>query len=1054
MKKELFLRGKAIFQIIILLVAVIYFSYAIKPVEAVSDVCCEKTINGQTCFYGDSGNCDPSKQYAATKCEQTSFCKTGCCYVLSEGQCYKAVPQSTCTSVDGAEWSTDATCDKVDECRLGCCVIGSQCKFTTEQSCALQTAKYPDLKMNYQSDKTTEPECLDVCRAAEKGCCINPDKTCSYGLREACDAAKGEFSNGQYCSDVALCGCAKHNGKTCNDDDVYWVDGCGNLEDVAEDCDYAQGTLCKKMQGEYKCGTVNCETTYSDEKNVHDSKMGSLRKNGESWCVYESGTGDYKDRVGSRQYRNMCVNGEEVVESCRDYREEICIQAEVNSYTQSQCLHNDIYESPITQQISTVPRGFRFWEDQGACSEADQDCTVVWVKKSRYASWKCEQNCQCETQDWVDDMAKACKSLGDCGANLNIAGEKTTDGLVLSGRGKKGPPSGEPSEEAWADWSQYGVFGGMVDLLENLLAAIQDLGIEAPKGLFGMGGLGAGLIAGAVVGAALLVISSAFTSAVTTVAVSVFGAAAGWGTSATAAGSLLGMSAATVIGIVIVIIVVIIMMIFLGGSKMKEYHVILECKPWQAPTGGKNCEQCLDQKKVDELGFYDTCTEYKCKSLGQNCQFIPENAGTERVACYNSNPNDVNSPMISPWEEALTEGFQLSTISEGYEITPEAPYYEKIEFGIKTNELSQCKISSEHKESYEEMTSYFGDSFYQMEHNITINPQVGGKTFEYYVRCRDGSGNSNAADYAIRFTTTKEPDKTAPKIEGTSIKDYGYVPVSVKETGFAAYINEPADCKWSFTDKKYDEMENLFYCMDNQYDPEDQDEEDEHTEDVGYDTNACYAILNITAQGINTYYFRCQDRSEFKNQNQQSYTFHLTSTTELKITSQSPEGTLLDTVSPTISVTTEAGAEEGKAKCYYTDDKTRDISLWPEFYETGTTIHSQPFMNLAQGEHNYYVTCKDAASNEANTTISFKIDKDVKPPKLEYIYIDTVALHLVLDEPSTCEYNNATFNYGEGIKMQGAGTDHNTASVGSQYYYINCEDAYLNHWDDPIIVYL
>lgn len=1044
MKKELFLKGKAIFQIIILLVAVVYFSYAIKPVEAATDVCCEKTINDQTCFYGDSSNCDPSKQYAATNCEQTSFCKTGCCYILSEGQCYKSVPQSTCINVDGAEWFTDATCDKVNECKLGCCTIGSQCIFTTEQSCALQTAKYPELEMKFQSEVDTEPECLDVCRAADKGCCINTDNTCNYGLREACDSAKGQFYNQQYCSDVALCGCSKENSKTCNDDDVYWLDSCGNLEAVAEDCDYAEGTLCKKMEGEYKCGSVNCETTYSDEKNVHDSNMGEFRKNGENWCVYESGTGDYKDRPGTRHYRHLCINGEEVIESCRDYREEICTQAEVNGYTQSQCLHNDIYESPITQQLSTVPRGFQFWEDQGMCDEGTTDCTVVWVKKNRYSSWKCEQNCHCETQKYIDDMAKACKSLGDCGADLNIVGEKTTDGFVLKQRSKGGPPSGEPSEAAWADWSQYGVFGGMVDLLESLLKAIQDLGVEAPKGLFGMGGgMGEALVAGVATAAVLTVLAVAFPS---TIGVGM-GALGGIGV------SLAGLSV-TVVGLIVVVIVVIIMIVIFGGAKVKEYHVITECKPWVAPTGGSNCEQCLDQSKVDELGFYDTCTEYKCKSLGLNCEFIPENAGTERVACYDANPNDVNSPMISPWEEALTEGFQISTVSEGYEITPEVPYYTKIGFGIKTNELSQCKISTEHKGSYDEMVSYFGDSFYQMEHKIIINPQLGGKTFEYYVRCRDGSGNANAAEYLIRFTTTKEPDKTAPIIEDTSIQDYGYVPVNVNELGFVAYVNEPADCKWSFTDKKYDDMENLFYCEDSQYDPEDQDEEDESLEYVSYDTTACYTILNLTTIGVNTYYFRCQDRSEFSNQNQQSYVFHLTSTNALTITSQSPEGTLLDTVSPTISVTTEGGAEEGKAKCYYTDDKTRDISLWPEFYETGATIHSQPFMNLAQGDHEYLVSCKDVAMNEANTTITFKIDKDVKPPKLDYIYIDTVALHLVLDEPSTCEYDNATFNYGEGIKMQGAGTNHNTAAVGAQYYYINCEDAYLNHWSDPIIVYL
>ena len=73
---------------------------------------------------------------------------------------------------------------------------------------------------------------------------------------------------------------------------------------------------------------------------------------------------------------------------------------------------------------------------------------------------------------------------------------------------------------------------------------------------------------------------------------------------------------------------------------------------------------------------------------------------------------------------------------------------------------------------------------------------------------------------------------------------------------------------------------------------------------------------------------------------------------------------------------------------------------------------------------------------------------------IENIYIDEVELHIILDEASTCEYSSETFNYGEGNVMSGAGTTHNRVSVGEQYYYINCEDIYENHWSNPIIVYL
>lgn len=1017
--KKGFLREKAILQILLLLTAIIYFSYAIKPAEAQSNACCEKTKDGEYCLYTNSNNCDSNYQQASTSCEQTSFCKVGCCYDLEEGICYKSVSQAKCLSIEGGELYNDKTCDSVAACQPGCCVIGSQCMFTTEQSCALKTAGYEDLEMIFQN-VNTESECQAICRAGDQGCCVTDD-SCIYETRESCEAAQGEFYYEQYCSDVALCGCAEHYKKTCYDDDVYWLDSCGNREGLAEDCDYAQGTLCKEINGEYSCGSVHCETTYKDEKNTHDTSMGGFRKNGESWCVYESPVGNALDRPGTRHYRHMCVNGEEIVESCRDYREEICIQGESDMMTESQCIYNDIYDTAVTQEVSSVPKGQEFWETnmQSRCEEADSDCPVVWVKEHEFDDWSCESNCECEQAKHVKDMAEYCKFMGDCGADFNIAGKFTHDGFTVTGRGKEGPPTGL-SDSQKQDWNKYGVYGNMLGLYETILEAMAIIlasGTKAAteakeaqaelnkKGMYtGIAlGIGTYLLAGyeAVAGTWLMVGSVCWPC--------------------------------------LVVIAIIVILTMTGDTE--TYHVTTKCSEWQAPTGGEDCEKCLDQKKVDKLGFYDTCTEYKCKSLGMNCEYIAENAGTERVACYNSNPNDVNSPVISPWEEALTEGFSVSTISQGYEIIPKVPYYEKIKFGIKTNELSQCKISDEHTNSYETMVSYFGDSYYQLEHNITVNPQVGGQTYDYYVRCQDPSGNSNAAEYVIRFTTEDEPDLTAPSIEGTSITDYGYIAANVNETSLAVYVNEPANCKLSLNDKTYDEMENSLQCSYSS------------TNALGYDTYPCYTTLSLE-EGSNVYYFRCEDKSE--NQMQQSYAFHLTKTNELKIISQSPEGTVEET-STTLMVTTSGGAENGKATCYYSDDETREVLLWPEFYETDSTIHYQQLLSLAQGGHNYYILCKDVAPNEANTTIIFTIqapEEDVTPPNLEYIYIDSVVLHVILDEEATCEYGYETFSYGEGTVMQGAGTKHHTISASEDHYYINCEDANNNHWTSPIIVYL
>ncbi|MCG2718779.1 MAG: hypothetical protein L6408_08105, partial [Nanoarchaeota archaeon] len=954
--KRGFLREKAIFQISILIIAMVYFAYAIKPVSA-EEVCCEKTISGDYCVYADDSNCDPTQQYAAVTCEQTSFCQLGCCFDLDEGQCYKSVSEASCLATEDAEFYSDEDCSSAASCDLGCCQIGTQCNLVTEQYCALQTAKYPELDMIYYEEIDREYECVDKCRAEDLGCCLNIDESCQYEARKSCEAGGGDFYEEEYCSDVIFCGCAEHHSKTCYDDDVYWVDSCGNTEEIAEDCDYASGTLCKELGGELTCGSVDCESTYDDEKNVHDSGIGGRRDNGESWCIYESPTGDGLDWPGSRHYRHMCVNGKEIIESCRDMREEICAQAENNGMTESQCLDNDIYDTALTSQVSTVPKGSMFWEGgEGVCEAGDTDCPVVWMKKNIASDWKCKGNCECEEAEHLKETAEICKSIGDCGADFNVMGKFTHDGFSLTSSGKKGPPS-TLTDDQIKDWKEYGVYGEMTSLYQKILDYIEDIleqGGESEediekaladtqtKGMYAA--LAGAAIAYAVV--ALELVTS---------------------TSLIVAGFCWPCLA---------VVAIILILTMTGDSK--TYNVMTSCNPWVAPDGGDDCDKCLDQDKVDELDFYDSCTEYKCKSLGKNCEFISENAGTGRVACFDSNPNDVNSPQIVPWEEALTEGFSIETLEEGYEIVPEVPYYTKIEFGIKTpDELSQCKISTSHTASYDEMVSYFGDSYYQREHNTTVNPQAGGQIYDYYVRCKDGSGNANAAEYVIRFTTEDEPDFTAPVIEATNIDDYAYIASGLEEVALGIYVNEPANCRWSYSDGPYNDMENDFKC------------ESTPGDALGYDAYFCASLLNVT-EGENKYFFRCEDESENLNKNQQSYEYHLIGTGDLAIVAQSPEGLILDTISPQLYVMTSEGAEAGKATCYYTDDLTRGVELWPEFFETDGIEHTQQLQSLAQGEHNYYVRCEDKAMNEANTTITFTIDKDLIPPVVEYVYMDSV----------------------------------------------------------------
>ena len=75
--------------------------------------------------------------------------------------------------------------------------------------------------------------------------------------------------------------------------------------------------------GSSTCVDINCEETYDDAVSPN---AGKDKKNGESWCIFDTLPGQARDVAGSRHFRNLCLNGEEIVEPCKDFREELCIQ--------------------------------------------------------------------------------------------------------------------------------------------------------------------------------------------------------------------------------------------------------------------------------------------------------------------------------------------------------------------------------------------------------------------------------------------------------------------------------------------------------------------------------------------------------------------------------------------------------------------------------------------------------------------------------------------------------------------------------------------------------
>ncbi|MDI6737372.1 MAG: hypothetical protein QME12_02540 [Nanoarchaeota archaeon] len=357
---------KAILLLLAFLVSV-SFAYA-------ANGCAEKTKAGEWCVYTSEDNVEAGAKFTPTICEQTSYCKIGCCYSSDEGRCFRNTPRAACTA-EGATWNQDAMCG-IGQCTKGCCVLGDQAFFVTEVKCKQTASMYPEVQMVYNKDIKSEAECVASAKSQELGCCVKEDG-CGFMARASCGvseepiaagdnttkkAAAGFYKDMLCSNDQLNCGCAKQKTTGCVGEDVYWFDSCGNRENIYNsdkrasynngyvlkesesctgsagdvncgNCDYPAGNVCgadtkKKMEvGNYICIGLGCKETYKDD--VSPNANGRSKKNGESWCVFDSMPGLARDLVGSRHYRHLCVNGEEMVETCKDFREEICVQGKM-----------------------------------------------------------------------------------------------------------------------------------------------------------------------------------------------------------------------------------------------------------------------------------------------------------------------------------------------------------------------------------------------------------------------------------------------------------------------------------------------------------------------------------------------------------------------------------------------------------------------------------------------------------------------------------------------------------------------------------------------------
>ena len=489
--------------------------------------------------------------------------------------------------------------------------------------------------------------------------------------------------------------------------------------------------------------------------------------------------------------------------------------------------------------------------------------------------------------------------------------------------------------------------------------------------------------------------------------------------------------------------------------------VTFNCMPWQAPIGGDDCEICNDEELP--------CSEYRCRSLGQNCEIV--NVGTTDEKCVNVNPRDVNPPVIAPKYDALTAGYEyrnvkLSPPGPGFEIVNVASAdgclkaFTPLEFGLTLNEPGQCKIDFNHTEKFDDMVAFVGGSnLFSYNHSeafslpgakdLSDNGFVleNGKDLTFFVRCRDKNGNENSAEYAINFCIDPSPDNTAPKIEATSIVNGGCVAEEQDTANVVFYTNEPANCRWDFQDQDYDLMANGMDC-ENQF----------------WQANAaqlfgCSAELTGIARDGTTFYVRCKDQpgkdEADRNENRESFEFNLRGSVGLVLRNLKPNETIFSGVSPSpieLYAETLFGCDNGRAICAWSDDGTNYIQFFDTDNEDG--IHTQR-LDLVGGEHKYFVRCVDAGGNLVEDVASFRLDIDVDAPVIARVYEEGQMLKIVTVRNSECSYShdNCDFMFGEGIEMPyGNTTVHVAEWDEKKTYYIKCRDEFRNEDADCSIV--
>ncbi|MBI2660601.1 hypothetical protein HYX07_05555, partial [Candidatus Woesearchaeota archaeon] len=275
-----------------------------------------------------------------------------------------------------------------------------------------------------------------------------------------------------------------------------------------------------------------------------------------------------------------------------------------------------------------------------------------------------------------------------------------------------------------------------------------------------------------------------------------------------------------------------------------------------------DCKLCSNSK-------LHPCTEYRCRSLGKNCNFRSSDN-----ACSAGKLEDIPPPKISLNKTGEQSGFKIGQSlyykdALEYSFEKRLGVHEPFSFQFETSNPTRCRLSIFPPAITPESISnaviplpeiLLNDYDYKTKYNVTIRFPSSKFTqlnaYNLFLRCFDRQGTQNEETIIKIGVQETANDNAPPEILNITARN------RVKKeqaNGFLIFTNEPFNlCKYSFYDNMFESM-NSINCT---------TEERNIIYDINYPLGSYACNANIfLPENSSQILFSCEDKSGNRNEN-------------------------------------------------------------------------------------------------------------------------------------------------------------------------------------------